>query len=184
MSLTTARLQEERYVLHHAHAQYCLFEEASTNMDNSPANNGAKTTPSASSPAPSKRPKAPSTSRNGNAPFPAKIRPSGRAASSSSKSSFLTVSHDSLSPIPPPHIPPTTTDIRYQQHRIPHQTPEMQIHPTSLPPQRLPLRHRLPQHPQRRRRLETRHHHQRDPPRNPIPPRRSQPRESRAGRGV
>ena len=66
--------------------------------------------------------------------------------------------------------------------RIPHQAPEMQIHPAALSPQRLPLGHRLPLHPQRRRRLEARHHHQGDPARHPIAARRAEPGVPRPGR--
>ncbi|KAI5284876.1 hypothetical protein KEM55_000876, partial [Ascosphaera atra] len=49
------------------------------------------------------------------------------------------------------------------------------LHPSPFPPQRLPLRHRLPLHPERGRRLETRHHHQADPARHTRPPGRAQP---------
>lgn len=57
-----------------------------------------------------------------------------------------------------------------------------QVYTAALPPERLPLRHRLPIDSQRGGRLETRNHNQGHPARNPIATRRAESRFARSGR--
>ena len=59
-----------------------------------------------------------------------------------------------------------------------------QIRTPAIPPKRLPIRHRLPVHPKRGRRLEARDKHQGDPSRHPITSRRAQPRVPSASRRI
>lgn len=95
-----------------------------------------------------------------------------------------------LSTTPPPPLasrPPPEKKRNPQltrPHRVPNQAPKVQIHPPALPPKRLPLGHRLPLHPQRRRGLEARHHHQGDPARHPVAARRAESRVPCPGRRV
>ncbi|RUP46752.1 hypothetical protein BC936DRAFT_146567 [Jimgerdemannia flammicorona] len=65
-----------------------------------------------------------------------------------------------------------------------HPSVGTQVHPASFPPERLPLRHRVPLHPERGRRLEASDHDQADPHRYPGPAQRSQPRLTRAIGGI
>ena len=71
---------------------------------------------------------------------------------------------------------------RHLQLAYPNLTKRRQIHAPALPPERLPLRHRLPIYPERGGRLEARYHHQRDPPWNPVLARRAEPRVPRTSR--
>ena len=70
-------------------------------------------------------------------------------------------------------------------HRgLPVQAPEGRLPHRVLPPERVPQRQGVPQHPQRGQRVETVHHGQADLGRRPRTPRQSQQRRRGAGGGV
>lgn len=61
-------------------------------------------------------------------------------------------------------------------------THRRQIRASAIPPQRVPLWHRLPVDPERRRGMEASHHNQGDLARHSIIARRAEPRVTRPGR--